>query len=192
MRSRVLSILLVLLILGVFGGILYWADQQDLVDVVDPTTAFVARIPLVGPRLVPAAGPPAREIRELERLHEEQARDQRWAALRKREEELRAAENLLNEERARLGQWEAELERREMAINDRQRSFTDREQQYERSVRTYLSMRPAAAARVLSQLEDLEVIEIFRRMPERNVSAILGEMDPSVAGAIMRKMSRSQ
>lgn len=192
MRNRALSVLLVLIILVVLAGILYWADQQDLIDVVDPATALVGRIPIVGPRLVPAAGPLAREIRELERLHEEQARDRRWAALRKREEELRAAENLLNEERARLGQWEAELERRELAINDRQRALTDREQQYERSVRMYLSMRPAAAARVLSQLEDLEVIEIFRRMPERNVSAILAEMDPSVAGAIMRKMSRSQ
>ncbi len=189
--NRVLIVFLVLLILGVFGGVVYWADAEGLVDVVDPVTASLATVPYIGPYVQATGGQPATEIRELERLQEERARDQRWSALKKREEELRRAESTLNEERARLGQWEAELERRELAINDRERSFTDREQQYERSVRTYLTMRPAAAARVLSQLEDLEVIEIFRRMPERNVSAILGEMDPAVAGAIMRKMSRA-
>jgi flagellar motility protein MotE (MotC chaperone) len=57
-------------------------------------------------------------------------------------------------------------------------------------VKFYLSMRPAAAAKVLAQQEDLLVIELFRRMPERNVAAILAEMDPTVSGAIMRKMSR--
>lgn len=191
MSNRFLIVFLILLILGVFGGVLYWADSEGLVDVVDPAVSAVAAVPLVGPRLVPQGGQPATEIRELEELQEERARDQRWSALRKREEELRRAESSLDEERARLGQWEAELERREGAITDRERAFVDREQQYERAVKMYLSMRPAAAARVLSQLEDLEVIEIFRRMPERNVSAILGEMDPSTAGAIMRKMSRA-
>lgn len=189
--NRALIVLLVGLILAVFGGVLYWADSEGLIDVVEPATVALGKVPYVGPYIHAPGGQPAAEIRELERLQEERARDQRWSALKKREEELRRAENTLNEERARLGQWEAELERRELAINDRERSFTDREQQYERSVRTYLTMRPAAAARVLSQLEDLEVIEIFRRMPERNVSAILGEMDPAVAGAIMRKMSRT-
>lgn len=190
--NRALIVLLVLIIVAVIGGMLYWADSEGLVNVSGPAKSMGGSLPWVGQYIAPAVRPPAQEIRELERLQEERSRDQRWSALKKKEEELRRAESVLNDERARLGQWEGELERREGALEEREKAFTDREAQYQRSVRFYLTMRPASAAKVLSQLEDLEAIEIFRRMPERNVSAILAEMDPSVAGAIMRKMSRSQ
>jgi flagellar motility protein MotE (MotC chaperone) len=188
---RVQIILLLGVILAVIGGVLYFLDSKEMINVEGEVQAWGGNLPYVGSYFAPPASAPATEFQELERLQAERARDDRWAALRKKEEDLKKAEALLNEDRSRLAQWEGELERRELAIDEREKESADREAQYERAVKYYLTMRPAAAAKVLSQLEDLLVIEIFRRMPERNVSAIMAEMDPAVAGAIMRKMSRS-
>lgn len=190
MSSKLLALLLLILIAVMIGGVLAFADQQGLVNIRGPLTELGAHIPYVGPKIAPATGPPEQELHELEKLSEERAREDRWALLKNKEEELKKAESVLNEDRSRLSQWEGELERRELAINEREKEYTDKEKQYQRAVKSYLAMRPASAAKVLSQQEDLLVIEIFRRMPERNVAAILAEMDPSVAGAIMRKMSR--
>ena len=184
-------VLLLLIIFGTIGGVFWFMEAEGLADVTGTLTAFGSQIPWVGEYVAPAArATPVAELRELERLKEEEARERRTAQLKLKEDELRTAENLLNEDRSRLAQWENEIERREAAIDEREKQFTDREKQYERSVQFYLSMRPAAAARVLAQQEDLLVIELFRRMPERNVAAILAEMDPAISGAIMRKMSR--
>lgn len=190
--NRIIQIVLLLLIIfGTIGGVFWFMETEGLADVSGTLTAVGSQVPWLGAYVAPAAtATQTAELRELERLKEAEAREQRLAQLRLKEEELRNAETLLNEERSRLAQWEDEIERRETAIDEREKQFTDRERQYERSVRFYLSMRPASAARVLAQQEDLLVIELFRRMPERNVAAILAEMDPAVSGAIMRKMSR--
>ncbi len=183
-------IMLILIIVATVGGVLYFMDTIGMVDVSQGARDIGGSLPWVGSWLRGPLALPATEVGELERLQEARAREDQWALLTKSQEELSRAEKALNEERARLEQWEQELERREEAITNREGEFTDREAQYKRAVQFYLSMRPAAAAKVLSQQEDLLVIEIFRRMPERNVSAIMAEMDPAVAGAIMRKMSR--
>lgn len=188
--TKLLALVLVGIILTLIGGVLWFAENEGLVEVSGPLRAVGGHIPVVGAYIRPSTDPPTSELRELEQLSEQRARDERGAALKRKEEELRKAETELNADRLRLSQWEEALERREGAIKDREESFTDKEKQYERSVKFYLTMRPAAAARVLSQQEDILVIEIFRRMPERNVAAILAEMDPAVAGAIMRKMAR--
>jgi flagellar motility protein MotE (MotC chaperone) len=190
--NRIQIILLLGVILAVIAGVLYFLDSKGMINVEAEVRTWGGALPYAGAWFSPPASAPASELLELERLQAERARDDRWAALRKKEDDLQKAEGLLNEERSRLSQWEGELERRELAIDEREKEFTDREKQYDRAVQYYLTMRPAAAAKVLSQQEDLLVIEIFRRMPERNVSAIMAEMDPAVAGAIMRKMSRSQ
>lgn len=190
MGVKFLATLLLTIILAITGGVLWFAEEEGMIQVSGPLRDIGGTLPWVGEKISPAARPPATELRELEQLSEEKARDERWAQLKKKEEELRTAENELNGDRSRLSQWEVALEQREGALNEREKTFTDREKQFERSVKFYLTMRPAAAARVLSQQEDLQVIEIFRRMPEQNVSAILSEMDPAVAGAIMRKMAR--
>lgn len=191
MTSRIQVILLLIVILAVVGGVLTFFEEQGMVNVSGELRAWSGLLPYIGPWLNPPASAPAAELRELERLQEDRAREDKWAALRTKDEELKKAESLLNEERSRLSQWEGELERRELAIDNREKETSDREKQYERAVKYYLTMRPISAAKVLSQQEDLLVIEIFRRMPERNVAAIMAEMDPAVAGAIMRKMSRS-
>jgi flagellar protein FlbB len=184
-------ILLFLIIFGTIGGVFWFMEAEGLADVSGTLTAVGSQIPLLGEYVAPpATATPAAELRELERLKEEEARERRLAQLKLTQEELLRAEGRLNEDRSRLAQWENEIERREAAIEEREKQFTERERQYERSVKFYLSMRPAAAAKVLAQQEDLLVIELFRRMPERNVAAILAEMDPTVSGAIMRKMSR--
>jgi flagellar motility protein MotE (MotC chaperone) len=190
--NRIIQIILLLLIIfGTIGGIFWFMETEGIADVSGTLTAVGSQVPWLGEYVAPAAtATPAAELRELERLKEEEARERRLAQLKLTQEELLRVEGRLNEDRSRLAQWENEIERREAAIDEREKQFTEREKQYERSVKFYLSMRPAAAAKVLAQQEDLLVIELFRRMPERNVAAILAEMDPTVSGAIMRKMSR--
>ncbi|MEK8023079.1 MAG: hypothetical protein AAB229_04650 [Candidatus Hydrogenedentota bacterium] len=190
MQTKLIAAVLLILILGMIGAVLTFAEDQGLIEIREPLRTMGSRIPYVGHYITAPASAPAEELREIERLSEERAREDRWALLKKKEEELKKAEGLLNEDRSRLSQWEGELERRELALDEREKDYADKEKQYGRAVRSYLAMRPASAAKVLSQQEDLLVIEIFRRMPERNVASILAEMDPSVAGAIMRKMSR--
>lgn len=191
MAAKFMALFLVGIIVIIFGGILWFAEEQGMIHVSGQIRDVGGALPFgLGEKIKPSAGPPISELRELEQISEEKAREDRWAALKKKEEELRKAEEELNSDRLKLSQWEGELIRRENAFKEREATFTDKEKQYERSVKFYLTMRPAAAAKVLSQQEDLQVIEIFRRMPERNVSAILSEMDPAVAGAIMRKMAR--
>jgi len=183
-------ILLLLIIAGTIFGVLYFLQSEGFVDVSGPLTGIAGEIPWVGKYFDHGSGLPYNELAELERLKEKTAREDRWLTLKKKEDKLRKDEQTLNEDRDRLSQWERELERREEALVLREKEFTNKEAQYEKAVKFYLSMRPVAAAKVLSQQDDLLVIELFRRMPERNVSAILAEMDPTVAGAIMRKMAR--
>jgi len=190
MAAKLMALFLVGIIIVIFGGILWFAEEQGMIEVSGPLRDIGGSLPVIGTNIKPPAQAPESELRELAQFSQEKAREDRWAALKKKEEELRKAEEELNSDRLRLSQWEGELVRRENAFKERESTYTDKEKQYERSVKFYLTMRPAAAARVLSQQEDLQVIEIFRRMPERNVSAILSEMDPAVAGAIMRKMAR--
>lgn len=190
MKSNLIALLLVLIITATIAGFLALAENEGLVNVSTPLRLLAGRIPWVGHYVAPSTAPPAEELAELERLKAEEAREEQWSALKKTEGELKKAEAELNSERQRLAQWEDELERREAALIERQQEYENQEKQYELAVKYYRSMKPVTAARILSQQEDLLVIELFRRMPERSVAAILAEMDPAVAGTIMRKMAR--
>lgn len=190
MFSRLLGLFFLMVIGSVVGGAIWFGESHGLFHVTGPAREKLAAVPYVGKYLGIAPQLPRRELAEIEKLQEERAREDRWAIVKKAEGDLKRAETDINDEKQRLSQWEAELERREEALVQREKEATDREKQYEISVKYYLSMRPSAAAQILSRQDDILVIEILRRMPERNVAAILMEMDPAVAGAIMRKMAR--
>jgi len=190
MKSNLIALLLVLIITATIAGFLALGENEGLINVSTPLRLLAGRVPWAGQYVAPSTSPPAAELAELERIKAEETREEQWSELKKTESDLKKAEDELNTERQRLAQWEDELERREAAFTERQQEYEDREKQYELAVKYYRSMKPVTAAKILAQQEDLLVIELFRRMPERSVAAILAEMDPAVAGTIMRKMAR--
>lgn len=192
MGVKIQIFLLLGIIATIVGGTLYLAEQEGLIPAEASSTlrTIGAGIPYLGEYMGVSDVLPADETNELQELQETRAQEEKWENLKSSQEELKKAENELNSERQRLSQWEGELERREQAIKEREEEFDNKESRYKMAVKFYLQMKPNAAAQILSKQDDILVIEIFRRMPERNVSSILSQMDPAVAGAIMRKMAR--
>lgn len=186
-KGIILNLFLLFLIFLTGGGLyLFFSD----LGIVPNATPWVSRIPYLGSKL--STPPSTAAPGTLDALEARQAAEARRTKEREFEEKLktlRRAEEELNAERQRLTQWEEALEKKEEAIEEREKEATDREATFARLVTFYTSMRPADAARILSQQEDLVVVEIFRRMDERQASAILGSMDAQIAGTILRKMA---
>lgn len=191
MKVKLTVLMLLVIIIATVSGVIMLGEREGIIRPVTPDiTAMIGMIPWVGPWIFPPPQPPLQEQAALGKLQEENARVAQWEELRRTEAELKKAEDELNNQRQRLSQWEDELERRAQALTAREQEYNDRKKQYEQQIKFYLSMKPATAAKILAQQEDLLVVELFRRMPERNVAAIVGEMDPAVAATIMRKMNR--
>ncbi|MBL4889751.1 MAG: hypothetical protein JKX97_07005 [Candidatus Lindowbacteria bacterium] len=188
--AKVQTILLLGIIITIVGGMLYLAEQEGMINVTEPAEILAAQIPYVKNYVAASDKMPAQELAELEKIQEEQAMIEKWEKLKGAEDELKKVEGDINQDRKKLSQWEGELERREKAIKEREDEFKDKDLRYKKAVKFYLTMRPQKAASILSKQDDILVIEIFNRMPERNVAAILSEMDATVAGTIMRKMAR--
>ncbi len=186
-KGVVLNLFLLVLIALTSGGLYLAFSSIGLLPDPGPT---LGKIPWIGPRIHPTA--PAAGGADLRDLESRQASEARRAAERDYEEKwktLHGAEEEMNAERQRLTQWEEALEKREEAIRERETEARNKDAAMARLVTYYSSMRPVDAARILAQQEDLVVVEVFKRMDERQVSAIVAAMDPQIAGPILRKMA---
>lgn len=182
--------LLILVLIALIAGGLYWSENVGLTDLGGILKPWAASVPGLGSYFKEPSNLSPEELRTEDFLRREASLQDLLAQIEKEKQQLKGIQEELNREKERLSYWEEELERREQAFQERENQFEDREARYQRFAAIYSGMRPVDAAAILETLDDLLVIEIFNRMENRNISAVLREMDPEVAGTIMRKMSR--
>jgi flagellar protein FlbB len=187
-------ILLLLVAVLVLGG-LVWFDYLGIVDaqgLLAPVFTLIR-----GERVVVDAEDPL--LLEKERMAKQ------LEALAIRSEELDAWEGELEASQAEIDQMIEQLEERERTIEDREKVFNQRLQAFEnRRVNLqqnsdYLvGMPPENAVKILLQMEDQDVIDIFRVTEEQAratgelslVSYWLSLMPADRAAVLQRKMSR--
>ena len=187
-------ILLLLVAVLLLGG-LVWFDYLGIVDakgLLAPVFTLIR-----GERVVVDADDPL--LLEKERMAKQ------LEALAIRSEELTAWEQELEASRAEINQMIEQLQERETTIEDREKVFNERLQAFEnRRVNLqqnsdYLvGMPPENAVKILLQMEDQDVIDIFRMTEEQAkatgelslVSYWLSLMPADRAAVLQRKMSR--
>jgi len=187
-------ILLLLVAVLLLGG-LVWFDYLGIVDakgLLAPVFTLIR-----GERVVVDADDPL--LLEKERMAKQ------LEALAIRSEELTAWEQELEASRAEIKQMIEQLQERETTIEDREKVFNERLQAFEnRRVNLqqnsdYLvGMPPENAVKILLQMEDQDVIDIFRMTEEQAqatgelslVSYWLSLMPADRAAVLQRKMSR--
>ena len=126
-------------------------------------------------------------------------------ALAIRSEELTAWQQELETSQAEIDQMIEQLQEREQTIEDREKVFNESLQAFEnrrvnlqRNSEYLVGMPPENAVKILLQMEDQDVIDIFRMTEEQAqatgelslVSYWLSLMPPERAAVLQRKMSR--
>ena len=187
-------ILLLLVAVLVLGG-LVWFDYLGIVDaqgLLAPVFTLIR-----GERVVVDEEDPL--------LLEKERMTKQLEALALRSEELAAWEQELEASHAEVDQMIEQLEEREQTIEDREKVFNERLQAFEnrrvnlqRNSEYLVGMPPENAVKILLQMEDQDVIDVFRITEEQAratgelslVSYWLSLMPAERAAVLQRKMSR--
>jgi flagellar motility protein MotE (MotC chaperone) len=131
--------------------------------------------------------------------------DRREAEVQRREARLRAIEGevetqyealrLLQEElNARLNAAKAEAAKTQAPPpTDEQKKqeaerLKEREANVERLAHVFEKMKPAEAAKVVPQMEEGLAVDVLVKLKERQAAAILGGIEPALAGRLSQKM----
>lgn len=185
-RLRVLALLLINL--GLVAAILWGAETIGVAEVSGPARGLLARLPLVGGSFAPPPPLTGSDLARTDALALARVAAERERRLEEREAEIAKAEAALEEERARLERWKTDLDARAADLARAQAEYDSREAEVRRLVTLYTGMRPQEAARVFERTDELLVVEILRRMPPTNASAILRVLDPEYAARLTRQM----
>jgi flagellar protein FlbB len=166
--SRIIGrvIVLLLLILIMAGGGLLWFDYLNLIDaktVLAPLYRFIGR----EGRTQPETAPEETLNLDAERLAV------RLEALELRNMELSTQEQELRNRYGEIEQMAQELEERQKALDERENSFNAVAQEsdiksrnVEQNARYLTGMDPARAVGILTQMDDQDVIDVFRKTEE--------------------------
>jgi len=190
---RIVILLLLVAVLALGG--LVWFDYLGIID----AAGLLAPVFTVirGEKVVVDAEDPL--LLEKERLGKQ------LEALAIRSEELNAFQREMENREAEINQMVEQLEERERAIEDREKVFNESLQAFEnrrvnlRQNSDYLvGMPPENAVKILLQMDDQDVIDIFRMTEEQArtsgelsiVSYWLSLMPAERAAVLQRKMSR--
>jgi flagellar protein FlbB len=159
-------IVLLLLILVMAGGGLVWFDYLNLIDaktVLAPLYRFIGR----EGRTQPAAVPEENLNLDAERLAI------RLEALELRNMEMDAREQVLQNRYGEIEQMAQELEERQKALDERENSFNaitreaeNKERNVEQNARYLTGMAPERAVGILTEMDDQDVIDVFRKTEE--------------------------
>ncbi len=181
-------LLSVVLIGVVIGGILL-LDVVGVVSKERDIYPLLSKLPVIGKNFLPPKT-------SFERLKEEELRKLKESiklqldGLKEREEELNRKEGNLVAQEADIKAREEKLLQEKQAFEDSVKEYEKEEKKWGKLVSYYQNMKPDVAGKILSELDDQTVIEIFRRMKESQVAITLMKMDPKRAAEISRKMGR--
>ena len=187
-----------IVLLAVIVAGFWWFDRINLLDYRSFTYPILARIPGVGSFFAPA---PSRLLTEGGRVGEEL--DKQRQALVLLERELVKKEVELTQKEEELTKREEELDSRmrevdlaQMALSEEQAKHDDLEKNLGEIANFFASMPPETATERLEKLDDLQLIDVFRKMDEigksGNVIRMLSLMDSERASVLTRKMLKSR
>jgi len=193
--GRIFGLLLLILVLSVIG--LFWLDLLGLVDARQMANPLLKMVGLTTTERQINAEDPL--LLDRERLMK---REDSLALL---QEELSLQAGDLQKQNEDVLQKQNSLVEREKAQDDRENSFNeavkaadDKKANLVQNSKYLNSMPPATAVKILLQMEDQDLIDLFRVTEEQAkangttsiVSAWLGRFPPERAAALQRKMAR--
>lgn len=183
---RIILILFLLIGVLIFG--VYFLDSIKVISKEEDIYPHLGKLPIVGKYFVTPVI--TYEVAEMEELRElKRAIDIRLAELNSKIKEINKKEEELKQKEEELLAFEEELLEREEALLAKKRAYEEEEKKWQKQVLYFSSMSPDAAAKILSAMEDEDVIEILRRMDEPIVAATFMKMLPERAATIARKMT---
>jgi flagellar protein FlbB len=189
-------ILLILLILILTVGGLFWFDYLGLVNARE---TFAPVIGIFGddedPEITAIDDIMLMDRLRLEKLQE--AVDLREAELMEEEDQLQEARAELEEVQQQLDQRAADLDEREVSLNERLQRYDNRRAVLEQNSRDLTSMRPADAVEILAGYDDQLLIDTLRVTEELAqeagevslVSVWLSQLPADRASDIQRQMT---
>ena len=188
---------LLLLALVIFAGGALWFDYLGLIDVRELSAPL---FPLFGlSTTTPIEGADLPDLLENERLKKQ------WEALDIRDEELNVrktavveAETELNKLKDELTAKEKELEENQKSFNDTVKEYENRDKQLRQTASEYANMDPRVVVAILDEMDDQDIIDIFRAATklaeeageESMVPIWASLMDPARAAVLKRKELR--
>lgn len=190
-------IFLLLLIIVIALGGLYWFDHLELIDyrrIMGPLVVYLPDFMQRGERVVEDADLLEREML----LKNEQVIAAREQTLAQSIKELEALELTLEEREAKLEEEAKRLEEEKNLLSEKQREYDNYKDGIRKQAEYFTGMPPEAAVERLAQMDDLLVIDILRQI-DRNaeesgtlsiVPYFLSLMNPEKAVAIQRKMTK--
>jgi flagellar protein FlbB len=199
-KPRILGrvIVLLLLILVLIGGGIVWFDYLNVIDaktLLSPLYHFIGK---------EGRTQTAVQNKELISLDAERLAV-RLEALELQKIDLEKQEQDLQNQRGTLEQMAAELEERQKALDEQEQSYNalvqeseTRERNIEQNARYLNGMPPAQAVAIIINMEDQDIIEVFRKLEEialaegttSIVSYWMSLMPPERAAELQRKMAR--
>jgi flagellar motility protein MotE (MotC chaperone) len=188
--------LIVLLVVIVAG--FWWFDRINLFDYRSFIYPFLSKVPWLGSFFAPA---PSELLTERGRVGEEL--DKQREAIELAERDLIKKEMELSQKEAELKKREEELEARlqevalaQKALSEERAKHDNLEKNLQEIAELFASLPPENAVERLEKLDDLQLIDVLRKMEEigrsRNVVRMLSLMDAERASVIARKMLRSR
>jgi len=190
-------IFLLLLILVIFVGGIFWFDHLGLIDYKRLIGPYEKYLPSFMRR-----GEPVDEDSLL--LEREFLKKQETMLLEKerqlelRAQELEAKELALKESEAKLKEDAASLEEEKKVLSEKLREYDNYKDNIRKQAEYFTNMPPAAAVERLAKLDDLLAIDILRQIDATaeeagRVSVVpyfLSLMDPEKAATLQRKMTK--
>ncbi|MEW6619395.1 MAG: hypothetical protein AB1422_08695 [bacterium] len=177
--------LLLCILIGLLAGSVYLFDVLGIFD----KEKILAKVPGIGmfftPPKITYEDVQKEELRKLK-----ESIDLKLLELEEKEEKLAQKDKKLKSRAEELLLAEEELHRKKQAMEEKQRMYDDQEAKWEKLVTYYEGMKPDAAAKILAEMDDQIVVEIFKRMKKSQVAIVMMKMDPKRASEISRKMSR--
>lgn len=189
MKGCLVPIILLIVLLGLIVGGGIYLDKLGVINL----RPVLSRIPVIKNRYVAVKEFPhvSFELLKGEELRKlQESIEMKMEELEKKEEGLVGKEKELSNFEKELKGKDEELRQKDIALQERIDAFNNREANLNRMATLYQNMSPVKSAAILQNLDDQIVIDIFRRMEEGIVSAILMQMDPQKAAVVSRKMSR--
>ncbi len=188
--------LLILIVVIMLGGV-YWFDHLGLVDYNKFIGAFEKYMPVFMKKGVEVTdGPALLEEEFLNKREEMLLAKNRELELEKQEIEKKKLE--LQEIEAKLTEETSRLEEEKKVLSEKLREYDNYNENIKRQAGYFTNMPPAAAVERIAKLEDLLAIDILRQIDaaaeeEGRISMVpffLSLMDPERAATLQRKMTK--
>ena len=187
MKNILPIVLLVGLIIALVVSGLLWLDHMGVVNFKGNVYPKLATLPLVGRFFTP----PAYVWEDFRKEELRKLNDSivlKLEEFKVKEEELKEREENLVKREEGFVQREEDFMNKTWALEERMAQYEDEEKKLGKLVSYYENMNPDAAAKILAEMDDLDAIEILRRMRDETVAVIFMNMYPKRAGELSRKM----